>query len=113
MRKLLGSAVAAVLLGAVGLLVAHNASAAVGPGTNYAVDDPFTSARTAWWRDGKFGMFIHFGDYTAWGGEYRKPDGTICKDAEWIKLNCSIPWDQYEAGAAKWNPSKFDATAIV
>ena len=113
MRKLLGSAVAAVLLGAVGLLVTHNASAAVGPGTNYAVDDPFTSARTAWWRDGKFGMFIHFGDYTAWGGEYRKPDGTICKDAEWIKLNCSIPWDQYEAGAAKWNPSKFDATAIV
>lgn len=113
MRRLVASAAAAVVLGVLVALVPHGASAAVGPGTNYAVDDPFTSARTAWWRDGKFGMFIHFGDYTYWGGEYRRPDGTICKDAEWIKLNCSIPWDQYEAGAARFNPSRFNATAIV
>jgi alpha-L-fucosidase len=94
-------------------LVPYGASAAVGPGTNYAVDDAFTASRTAWWRDGKFGMFIHFGDYTYWGGEYQRSDGTICKDAEWIKLRCDIPWPQYEAGAAKFNPSKFDANAIV
>jgi alpha-L-fucosidase len=113
MRRMLGLTAAVVAVGVVIGLVPYIASAAVGPGTNYAVDDPFTSARTAWWRDAKFGMFIHFGDYTYWGGEYQRSDGTICKDAEWIKLNCSIPWDQYEAGAAKWNPSKFDANAIV
>src|SRR6266498_1561641 len=28
---------------------------AAGPGTNSAVDDAFTSARTAWWRDSRFG----------------------------------------------------------
>jgi alpha-L-fucosidase len=115
MRRLVTSAAAAaaVVLGVVVSLVPHGASAAAGPGTNYAVDDPFVSSRTAWWRDGKFGMFIHFGDYTYWGGEYQRSDGSVCKDAEWIKLNCSIPWDRYEAGAAKWNPSKFDANAIV
>jgi alpha-L-fucosidase len=94
-------------------MVPYGASAAVGPGTNYAADDPFTATRTQWWRDGKFGMFVHFGDYTYWGGEYQRSDGSICKDAEWIKLNCNIPWNQYEAGAAKFNPSKFDANAIV
>jgi alpha-L-fucosidase len=113
MRRLLVSAAAVLTLGVVVGLAPHGASAAVGPGTNYAVDDPFTAARTAWWRDGKFGMFIHFGDYTYWGGEYQRSDGTVCKDAEWIKLRCDIPWSVYEAGAAKWNPAKFDANAIV
>src|ERR1043166_5052504 len=93
------AAAAAAVLGGIVSLVPYGASAAVDPGTNYASDDAFTAARTAWWRDGKFGMFIHFGDYTYWGGEYQKSDGTVCKDAEWIKLNCNIPWPQYEAGA--------------
>ncbi|WP_245757318.1 alpha-L-fucosidase [Amycolatopsis xylanica] len=88
-------------------------AAAPGPGTNYAVDDAFTSPRTAWWRDAKFGMFVHFGDYSGWGGEYRRPDGTICRDAEWIRLRCEIPWPEYEAAAKKFNPAKFDAGAIV
>lgn len=113
MRKLVLSTLAVVTLGIAVGLVPHGASAAVGPGTNYAVDDPFVASRTAWWRDAKFGMFVHFGDYTYWGGEYQRSDGTVCKDAEWIKRNCNIPWDQYEAGAAKWNPSKFDANAVV
>src|SRR3954466_8825020 len=86
---------------------------AAGPGTNYAVDDPFTSARTAWWREARFGMFVHFGDYSAWGGEYTRPDGTVCRDAEWIQNRCSIPWHEYEAAAAKFNPSKFDGAAIA
>src|SRR5689334_21792310 len=113
MRRWTVSAATAALLGAAAVLVPHVASAAVGKGTNYAVDDPFTAARTAWWRDGKFGMFIHFGDYTYWGGEYQRSDGSICKDAEWIKLNCNIPWPEYEGVAAKFNPAKFDADAIV
>jgi alpha-L-fucosidase len=86
---------------------------AAGPGTNYAVDDPFTSGRTAWWREARFGMFVHFGDYSAWGGEYTRPDGTVCRDAEWIQNRCSIPWPEYEAAAAKFNPSKFDGAAIA
>jgi alpha-L-fucosidase len=90
-----------------------NAAAAPGPGTNYAVDDPFTSPRMAWWRDATFGMFIHFGAYSYWGGEYRKPDGTVCQDAEWIVNRCRIPWPEYEAAARRFNPSKFDGNAIA
>src|SRR3954471_7897214 len=96
-----------------GVAAATAAQKAAGPGTNYAVDDPFTSPRTAWWREARFGMFVHFGDYSAWGGEYTRPDGTVCRDAEWIQNRCSIPWPEYEAAAAKFNPSKFDGAAIA
>ncbi|WP_285746747.1 alpha-L-fucosidase [Lentzea sp. NBRC 105346] len=88
-------------------------AAQAAPGTNYATDDPLTSSRTEWWRDAKFGMFIHFGTYAYWGGEYTRKDGTVCQDAEWIKLRCEIPWNEYEAGAKKFNPAKFDANAIT
>ncbi|MFI6324788.1 alpha-L-fucosidase [Nonomuraea sp. NPDC050556] len=85
------------------------------PGDNYAPDDTFTSSRTQWWRDGHFGMFMHFGMYAAYGGEYRRPDGTICRTwpGEWIKNNCSIPWSEYEAKAATFNPTGFDANAVI
>jgi len=34
-------------------------------------------ARMKWWRDAKFGMFIHFGLYSGLGGEWRGvPAGT-------------------------------------
>jgi len=76
---------------------------AAGPGTNYAVDDPFTTARLHWWRSNRFGMFIHFGAYSYWGGEYQRPDGTVCQDAEWIVNRCKIPWPEYEAAARRFN----------
>jgi len=92
---------------------AEVATAAPGPGTNYATDDAFTSARTAWWREARFGMFIHFGTYSYWGGQYTRPDGTLCQDAEWIKLRCNIPWPEYEAAARQFNPANFNATDIA
>ncbi|ANW22461.1 alpha-L-fucosidase (plasmid) [Streptomyces clavuligerus] len=84
-----------------------------GQGTNYAVDDPFTSARTAWWRQDRFGMFIHFGAYSQLEGEYTRPDGTVCRDAEWIKRSCAVPMPEYERIARDFNPSAFDAEAVV
>src|SRR5690349_20531167 len=39
----------------------------VTPGT----DDPVTSPRTRWWRDARFGMFIHWGIYTVAAGFYQ------------------------------------------
>ncbi len=92
-------------------LCAVPASAA--PGDNHAHDDPFTAARTAWWRGDRFGMFIHFGDYSNWQGVYTKPDGTTCQNAEWILQNCQIPMKEYEAKAATFDPAAFDATKIV
>jgi alpha-L-fucosidase len=88
-------------------------TAAAGPGANYAYDDPFASSRTQWWRSDRFGMFIHFGVYSHLGGQYKRPDGTICNSAEWIKRSCNIPTAEYEKIADKFNPSKFNADAIV
>jgi alpha-L-fucosidase len=92
---------------------ASAAQAAPGPGTNYAYDDPFTSARTQWWRDDRFGMFIHFGAYSQLEGQYTSASGAVCRDAEWIKRNCAIPMAEYENIAARFNPAGFDANAIV
>ncbi len=88
-------------------------SAQAAPGDNYVPDDAFTSPRTQWWRDSHFGMFIHFGLYSAYRGQYTRPDGSVCRDAEWIKRQCAIPWNEYEAKAATFNPSGFDANAVV
>ena len=111
-RPLAAAAVAAALVATGAVALAHPAAAA-GPGTNYAVDDQFTSSRTSWWRSDRFGMFIHFGAYSQLEGVYPKPDGTTCRSAEWIKRDCSIPMAQYEQFAAQFNPASFDATAIV
>ncbi|MPZ81310.1 MAG: alpha-L-fucosidase [Actinophytocola sp.] len=84
-----------------------------GPGANYAVDDAFTADRTQWWRDDRFGMFIHFGAYSNLEGEYTRPDGTVCRNAEWIQRECQIPKEDYERIAADFDPAGFDADAIA
>ncbi|MFD9812199.1 alpha-L-fucosidase [Streptomyces sp. NPDC059080] len=84
-----------------------------GPGVNHAADDPFTADRTSWWRQDRFGMFVHFGAYSNLEGEYTRPDGTVCRDAEWIKRQCQIPTDAYERQAATFDPADFDARALV
>ncbi|MGP3974180.1 alpha-L-fucosidase [Streptomyces sp. 8N114] len=89
------------------------AAAEPGPGTNYATDDPFTSERTSWFRDDRFGMFVHFGAYSNLEGEYKRPDGTVCRNAEWIMRECKIPKDEYEKQAATFDPKDFDAKALV
>lgn len=110
MRRALACLIGILL--SLALLVAPGAASAA-PGDNYAPDDVFTSSRTQWWRDSRFGMFIHFGLYSAFRGEYRRPDGSTCRDAEWIKRNCAIPWPEYEAKAGQFNPAGFDANAVV
>lgn len=89
------------------------AEPAGGPGTDHASDDPFTADRTSWFRQDRFGMFIHFGAYSNLEGEYERPDGTVCRNAEWIKRECDIPNDAYEKQAATFNPAEFDAKAVV
>jgi len=67
--------------------------------------------RMAWYRDARFGMFIHWGPYAALGGEYHgKKVGWI---AEWIQHTARIPAREYEDMAAGFNPVKFDAKQWV
>jgi alpha-L-fucosidase len=67
--------------------------------------------RMAWWRDARFGMFIHWGLYAVPAGEYK---GTRSKEiGEWIMSWANIPRAEYEPFAARFNPVRFDAAQWV
>src|SRR5690349_10825983 len=79
---------------------------AVGPTTN---ETPEHAARIAWWREAKFGMFIHWGLYSVPAGEWKgKPVAGI---GEWIMNRAKIPVKEYEQLATQFDPEKFDADA--
>ena len=68
-------------------------------------------ARMAWWREARFGLFIHWGLYAepagTWQGK-RYP-----KNGEWLLHDARIPVADYLPLAATFNPTKFDADAWV
>jgi alpha-L-fucosidase len=68
-------------------------------------------ARMAWWRDARFGMFIHWGLYAVpagtWHGERVNGLG------EWIMAQARIPASEYAQLAQQFNPVQFDADAWV
>lgn len=60
-----------------------------------------------WWKEAGLGMFVHFGPYAVYEGEYK---GEICTfTAEWIRHNCEIPMAEYTETAQNFNPYRFDA----
>lgn len=61
-----------------------------------------------WFRDAKFGAFIHFGVYSTLEGEY-KGRGSEHRYSEWIQISGKIPANEYHEMAAQFNPSAFDA----
>ena len=81
-------------------------------GDPYAGETPAQhDTRMAWWREAKFGMFIHWGIYAVPAGNFDgKPIGDI---GEWIMFNGQIPVDRYRAYAKDFNPVKYDPAAWV
>jgi alpha-L-fucosidase len=68
-------------------------------------------ARMQWWRDAKFGMFVHWGVYSVPAGTYKgKQIGGI---GEWIMHNAKIPVAEYREFAKQFNPAQFDADEWV
>ena len=61
--------------------------------------------RLKWWKNARFGMFIHWGVYSVPAGVW---DGEE-KYAEWIRHRAHIPVGRYEKLAEKFTPEKFDA----
>jgi alpha-L-fucosidase len=68
-------------------------------------------AKMQWFREAKFGLFIHWGLYAIPAGEWNgKPVAGI---GEWIMNRAKIPVGEYEQLATQFNPVKFDAEAWV
>jgi len=64
-----------------------------------------------WFKDAKYGLFIHWGLYSILAGEYNgKTTPTI---AEWIMNELDIPVKEYEKLASRFNPVHFDAEEYV
>jgi len=61
-------------------------------------------ARMKWWREAKFGLFIHWGVYAVPAGKY----GDQTNYGEWIMQSARIPVPTYREFAAQFNPVKYN-----
>ncbi|TWU32516.1 alpha-L-fucosidase [Novipirellula artificiosorum] len=70
------------------------------PANATANSSPTDDSHMEWWRDARFGMFIHWGLYSVQGGEwkgkdYGKEQGGA--SAEWLMNSANIPKEEYRA----------------
>ena len=66
-------------------------------------------ARMSWWREARFGLFIHWGLYSLPAGEWKGSTN----HAEWIRTTAQIPLEEYDKFVGQFNPAKFDAAEWV
>jgi alpha-L-fucosidase len=69
------------------------------------------SERMRWFREARFGMFIHWGLYAVLAGKWNGIE--IPGLGEWIMNTASIPVSQYKALASRFNPTRFSAENVV
>jgi alpha-L-fucosidase len=106
--------VAAALLAACAVPAAVYAQAAEGvtvepsPTTTAVTETPAQrDARMAWWREAKFGLFIHWGVYAVPAGVWGEKNNY----GEWIMHSAKIPSATYKDLAKKFNPVKYSPDA--
>lgn len=76
--------------------------------------------RADWFKEARFGMFIHWGLYSILGGTYNGhtlPDESFENGnswyAEWIQPRLEVPRDVYRALVKQFDPLKFDADSWI
>ena len=73
---------------------------------SYGIDH---ESRMSWWREARFGLFIHWGLYAIPAGEWNGKT----THGEWIRTTAEIPIDVYDRFIGQFNPVKFDADKWV
>jgi alpha-L-fucosidase len=63
--------------------------------------------RAQWFRDAKFGLFMHWGLYSALGNEWKGK--SYYGSGEWIMNRAKIPAAEYSKVAEEFNPTNFNA----
>jgi alpha-L-fucosidase len=66
-----------------------------------------------WFKEAKFGLFIHWGPYSMLEGEWNGKQVEVGKNAEWAMKFLKIPVKEYRELAKDMNPVKFDAREWV
>ena len=70
-----------------------------------------------WYKDAKYGLFIHWGLYSILAGEWKDPKtGEVTKTdriAEWIENHLNIDKEDYRKLKDEFHPDKFDADMFV
>ena len=67
--------------------------------------------RMAWWREARFGMFIHWGLYAVPAGTWKGQQ--MPEIGEWVMSKYRIPIAEYSKLTEQFNPVKFDADQWV
>jgi alpha-L-fucosidase len=83
-------------------LCAGLAAAQGAPRARLAADPP--DPRLDWWREARFGLFIHWGLYAVPAGEW---NGRT-EYGEWIRHTAKIPIGEYERFRERFNPVRFN-----
>ncbi len=76
---------------------------------NGSAESKQNDPKMQWWKDAKFGMFIHWGIYSVPSGKW----GDNTNYGEWIMHSAKIPRAEYGALAKKFNPTQFNADEWV
>ncbi len=74
--------------------------------TTTAMSVPAEADRTQWFREARFGMFIHWGVYAVPAGEWEGQ--TIKGIGEWIMRFKKIPVEKYKSYAPEFTAAKYD-----
>src|SRR5216684_1117833 len=73
--------------------------------------DPAKEKRLEWFRDAKYGLFIHWGLYAVPAGEWKGQRSLGL--GEWIMFRSRIPLREYETLAPRFNPVRYNADEWV
>jgi alpha-L-fucosidase len=66
--------------------------------------------RMAWWREARFGIFMHWGLYSVLAGSW-KGQRSPKANGEWIMNDLKIPLAEYEQLVHRFNPVRYDPGA--